>query len=184
MTKPAAKVTNSGGASTKATITPLATPISTAMTRATITAQQTGVPRWISISATDQEPAMMATSLRSIPRLMTINPMPRPRMPRMEMLRTRFSKLARLEKPGSVMLKTTSSASVISRMICSCDGFLTSCDSSDAGWLRCSAVDASIAIAIAPPQIIVSLPHPGRAVSSALATLSHERGFCQPAPRC
>ncbi len=40
-----------------------------------------GTPCWMSISATHQEPAMMATSLRSMPRLMTISPMPRPRMP-------------------------------------------------------------------------------------------------------
>src|SRR3981081_3247892 len=47
--QPRAKVTKSGGPSPKATITPLAAPISTAMTRATITAQKTGGPRWISI---------------------------------------------------------------------------------------------------------------------------------------
>ena len=49
---------------------------------------------------------MIATSLRSMPRLITISPMPSPRMPRMEMLRTRLSRLATLEKPGSVRLNT------------------------------------------------------------------------------
>ena len=58
------------------------------------------MPFCISISPTAQEPAMMATSLRSMPRLITIRPMPRPRMPRMEMLRTRFSRLATLAEAG------------------------------------------------------------------------------------
>ena len=110
-------------------MTPLMAPIDSATASARTDAQKIGMPICISISPTAQEPAMMATSLRSMPRLITIRPMPRPRMPRMEMLRTRFSRLATLEKPGRVRLNRMSSAIVMSSTICSCDGFFRNCAS-------------------------------------------------------
>ncbi len=84
------------------------------------------MPLCISISPTAQDPAMIATSLRSMPRLITINPMPSPRIPRIEMLRARLSKFPTLAKPDSVKLKTMRRAMVMSRTICSCDGFVGS----------------------------------------------------------
>ena len=98
------------------------TPRVRAIARATSAAQNTGIPACISIKATDQQPAMIATSLRSMPRLMTIKPIPRLRMPRMEMERTRFSRLATEEKPASVALNAKRSTMVMRRTICSCDG--------------------------------------------------------------
>ena len=74
-------------------MTPLITPITTATASAISTAAVTGMPRCISISAIDQDPAMIATSLRSMPRLITIMPMPRPRTPRIEMLRKQVEKV-------------------------------------------------------------------------------------------
>src|SRR4029077_2530718 len=62
---------------------------------------------------------MIATSERSIPRLITISPMPRPRMPRIEMLRKRLSRLFTVAKPFSVRPKAINSAIVIRRTICS-----------------------------------------------------------------
>ena len=62
---------------------------------------------------------MIATSLKSMPRLITIIPMPRPRMPRIEMLRSRTSMFATVAKPFSVKLNTISKAIVIRSTICS-----------------------------------------------------------------
>src|SRR5580700_3031524 len=62
---------------------------------------------------------MIATSERSMPRLITISPMPRPRMPRIEMLRSRLSRLFTVAKPFSVRPKAINSAIVINRTICS-----------------------------------------------------------------
>ena len=69
---------------------------------------------------------MIATSLRSMPRLITINPMPSPRIPRIEMLRARLSRFPTLAKPDSVRLNTMRRTTVMSRTICSCDGFVGS----------------------------------------------------------
>src|SRR2546430_11215360 len=44
-------------------------------------------------------------------------------------LRTRFNRLATLEKPGKVRLNRMSSAIVMSSTICSCDGFFRNCAS-------------------------------------------------------
>ena len=110
---------------------------------------------------------MMATSLRSMPRLMTIRPMPRPRMPRMEMLRTRLSRLVTEEKPRRVKLKTTSSAIVISSTICSCDGFFSSCPNRLPIAPRSLSADASNAMAIAPPRnFFVLAGYPPRLATS------------------
>src|SRR5580700_7137212 len=62
---------------------------------------------------------MIATSERSMPRLITISPMPRPRMPRIEILRSRLSRLFTVAKPFSVRPKAINSAIVINRTICS-----------------------------------------------------------------
>src|SRR5581483_4733795 len=69
--------------------------------------------------------AMIATSLRSMPRLITISPMPRPRIPRMEMLRSRLSRLDTVAKPLSVSPKTTTSAIVINSTISSWVGLVS-----------------------------------------------------------
>ena len=119
MTKPAASVTNRGGASTKATITPLMTPITMASASAISTADGTDAPCWISIKAIDQDPAMIAIWLRSMPRLMTIRPMPRPSTPRIEMLRSRLRRFETVAKPLSVKPNTINSAIVIASTICS-----------------------------------------------------------------
>ncbi|MHC2471719.1 hypothetical protein ACVJF0_002696 [Bradyrhizobium elkanii] len=66
---------------------------------------------------------MIATSERSMPRLITISPMPRPSTPRMEILRNRFRRLETVAKPFSVRPNTIRSAMVIRSTICSWLGF-------------------------------------------------------------
>ena len=121
------------------------------------TAQPIGMPGLdLRSSGIDHAAAMIETMLRSMPRLMTISPIPRPRMPRMEMLRTRLSRLATEEKPGRVTLKTINSASVSSSTICSCDGFFSNCPSRPPTAPCSSSADASNAMATAPPRIYFS----------------------------
>src|SRR5450432_1799409 len=62
MTKLAASVTNSGGASTKAMMMPLAVPIRAAMKRESSTAQPIGIPCSIWTSGVDHAAAMIETA--------------------------------------------------------------------------------------------------------------------------
>src|ERR1700728_2579306 len=71
------------------------------------------------MSAMAQGHAMSAISLKSMPRLMTISPMPSPRMPRIEMLRTRPRMLGVVAKPGRASAKTIRSSTVIAPTTCS-----------------------------------------------------------------
>src|SRR5580704_81546 len=71
------------------------------------------------MSATPHGQAISAISLRSMLRLMTISPMPRPRMPRMEMLRTRPRIFRVVAKPGSASAKTMSKTTTIAATTCS-----------------------------------------------------------------
>ena len=76
-------------------------PMPTAMASARTAVQNDVRSCRLAIRATHQEPAMIATSLRSMPRLITISPIPSPRMPRMEMLRTSPRKLDSVANPGT-----------------------------------------------------------------------------------
>ena len=51
--------------------------------------------------------AISAISLKSMPRLITTSPIPRPRMPRIEMLRRSPRRFCVVAKPGSASAKTT-----------------------------------------------------------------------------
>jgi hypothetical protein len=61
----------------------------------------------VSDSTQETETTIVAISARSMPRAITTSPMPRPRMPRIETLRTSAMMLPDVRKLGSTAEKTT-----------------------------------------------------------------------------
>lgn len=99
-------------------------PIITQSSSDSSTAAVTDIPCCISINAITHDPAMIATSRRLMPRLITISPIPSPRMPRMEMPRSKLITLETAANPFSAKPNTTSRATVIRSTICSWLGAL------------------------------------------------------------
>ena len=101
--------------------TPLINPATVEKAAPMRSAQPTGTPWWVASDNTqDTATTMIATIARSIPRPITTSPMPSPRIPKIETLRTSAMRFPGVKKLCSVSEKTMKSPAARAKTTLSC----------------------------------------------------------------